>query len=191
MTLLFDTYAVQCPWVFKKAFTNKMYFHNYYNNQTCFYSAYSQVWCWRKRREGGFSDYSWRSAVVAAGHVACAHVNDRKECRGEGEEEEIAAESGGRSPTQQRLLFSPPAALRVTEGTSCVFATPAAATSVNPARPTPPVARHLLLDIINNAAARTLDGTPRAHGQGNPGNNMRTLSLSRTLAEDLRRCRLP
>lgn len=141
----------------------------------------------------GFSDYSWRSAVVAAGHMACAHVNDRKEWRGGGGggevgvEEEIDGESGGRSPTQQRALFF---AFTVIEGTLCVFSptphqypqpTLAGTGSGSVAVPS---------DIINNRGECWMRAQER-RGQDNPGNNMRTLSLSRTLAEDLHCCRLP
>lgn len=128
--------------------------------------------------------------------MACAHVNDRKEWRGGGGgevgvEEEIDGESGGRSPTQQRALFF---AFTVIEGTSCVLS------------PTPHHHQHqqptlagsgsgsgslaVPSDIINNRGECWMRAQER-RGQDNPGNNMRTLSLSRTLAEDLHCCRLP
>lgn len=43
-------------------------------------------------------------------------------------------------------------------------------------------------DIIYN---RQENWMGRTHGQDNPGNNMRTLSLSRTLTVDLHCCGLP
>lgn len=141
---------------------------------------------------GGWGALLWlqlkvgRSSSWSRGLCACKW-QEGVEQREEGEEE-IAAESGGRSPTQQRVLFSPPCLFcGLIEGTSCVvFVAPLRERLRLPSRPPS--------DLYINTPRRERwmgRSSSNTRAKGNPGNNMRTLSLSRTLAEDLHCCRLP
>lgn len=138
---------------------------------------------------GGLCQCSWRSAVVASGHVVCKHVNDRREwreragCRrgrrsgGGGDRQKV----GGVHRHNRNHFFW------VTEGTSFGPGNhPPSLGWVECVRPA--TVAVYCLDFIYN---RQENWMGRTHGQDNPGNNMRTLSLSRTLAEDLHCCRLP
>lgn len=142
---------------------------------------------------GGLCYCCCRSAIVASSHMAGLHACKRQLERDTERERELWEEAkesrGGGRQTQTggahrhngerffwvfwgRLadlrapLFAPPPGLMCQAAVGCP--------------------RHL--DIIYN---RQENWMGRTHELDNPGNNMRTLSLSRTLAEDLHCCRLP